>query len=306
MGFLLFIIVYPLVWMISRLPMRVLYIVSDFFFFLIFYVFNYRKKVVMQNLTLAFPEKDEKEKRGIMKAFFKHFIDIMIESVKGLSISEKEMQRRYVFKNPELVKKYVAEERSITMVGAHQANWEWSISMPLWVKVNSYAAYTKLANPYFEKVVKRMREKFGFIGYKTTNTIKNIQNNFKNGTQGLYLLLSDQSPQLPKTYYWSSFMGVNVPVHTGAEVLAKRFDMVIINYSVTKVKRGYFEVDFELISDQPKDHENFELTEKYLRITERNIKKQPEYYLWSHRRFKHRDSYQEWKENFAPKNKTKK
>ncbi len=306
MGFLLFIIVYPLVWIISRLPMRVLYIVSDFFFLLIFYVFNYRKKVVMQNLTLAFPEKDEKEKRRIMKAFFKHFIDIMIESVKGLSISEKEMQRRYIFKNPEFVKKYVTEGRSIAMVGAHQANWEWSISMPLWVKVNSYAAYTKLANPYFEKVVKRMREKFGFIGYKTTNTVKGMQKNFNDGTQGLYLLLSDQSPQLHKTFYWSSFLGIKVPVHTGAEMLSKRFNMVIINYSVTKVKRGYFEVEFDLISDQPNDHKNFELTEKYLRITERNIRKQPEFYLWSHRRFKHRDSYQEWEENFAPKNKTKK
>ena len=133
-----------------------------------------------------------------------------------------------------------------------------------------------------------------------------MQKNFADGVQGLYLLLSDQSPQLPKTFFWNEFLGVKVPIHTGAESLAKRFGMVVINYHITKLKRGYFEVEFELITADPQAFEDYKITEKYLKITERNIKQQPECYLWSHRRFKHRNAYKEWEENFSSKNRTKK
>jgi len=240
MQLLSFVLTYPLILLLSILPMRVLYIISDFFFFLVYYVFRYRKEVVLANLHLAFPEKSEDEIALISKKFFKHFTDLVVESVKYFSISEKEIKKRYKFLNPELVDNYSKKKRGIIIVGAHQANWEWSTSMPLALETTILGAYTKIQNKYYEKAIKKSRKRFGIDGYKTSETIVNIQKNIDNKLQAAYILLSDQSPQPHKTYYWSEFFGVKVPIHTGAEMLAKKFDFVVINYVARKVKRGYY------------------------------------------------------------------
>lgn len=306
MQFLVFALTYPFIWLLSRLPMRILYIKSDIFFFLIYYVFRYRKNVVLENLRLAFPEKSEAERKKISRNFFKHFTDLFMESVKAFSISEKEILKRYTYKNPELVNDFTKQGKSIALVAAHQANWEWSISLPLVLEGKVNGAYTKLGNTYFEKAVRSSREKFGVSGYKTSETVKGMQRNFAEKTQGLYILLSDQSPQVHKTFYWSTFFGVKVPIHTGAEMLAKKFDLVVINYVTRKVKRGYYETEFQLITETPKEFDNYQITDKYLRLTERNVIQQPELYLWSHKRFKHRNSFDEWQKMKASKQKTKK
>ncbi len=296
MKFLTFSIVYPIIWLISRLPMRVLYIFSDFFFFILYYIVGYRKKVVEKNLTMVFPEKSNQEIKKLQKKFFKHFVDLIFESIKSFTISEKEILKRYTYKNPELINNLSKQGKSIALVGAHQANWEWSITLPLVLDIPVFGAYTKLKNKYFEKKVKESRTKFGVIGYKTTETVKGIHKNYINKIQGLYILLSDQSPRLGKTHYWSKFLGIKVPIHTGAEMLAKKYDLAVVNYAVKKIKRGYFETEFELITDSPKDFEDYQITDKYLEVTERNIKAQPECYLWTHNRFKHRNKYDQWLE----------
>ena len=289
MQFILFAITYPIIWILSRLPMRILYMKSDFFYFLIYYVFRYRKQVVLDNLKLAFPEKPEVELLRIRKKFFKHLMDLMVESVKAFSISEKEILKRYTYSNPELVNKYAAEGRSIALMGAHQSNWEWSISLPRVLNIDMYGAYTKLNNTYYEKVIRDSREKFGVIGYKTSEMVRGMQKRFSDKQQGAYILLSDQSPQLHKTYYWRAFFDIKVPIHTGAEMLSKRFDLVVINYVTKRVKRGYYTTEFQLITDTPKDFKDYQITDLYTELTEKNILEQPEYYLWSHKRFKHRD-----------------
>jgi len=294
MQFLVFILTYPFIWLFSRLPMRILYLFSDFFFVLLYYVIGYRKEVVLENLKLAFPNKSKDEIFDIRKKFYKHFTDIFIESVKAFTISEKEILKRYRYKNPEIVNQISDKGKSIALVGAHLGNWEWSINLPLVLKTKPFGAYTKLSNRYYEKILKNSRTKFGFIGFPTNGFVKNVQQNFKNNQQGVYLLLSDQSPQVHKTFYWAPFFGVTVPVHTGAEMLAKKYDMAVVNFVAKKIKRGYYEVEFELITETPKAFKNYEITDQYLAITERNIKAQPDLYLWSHRRFKHRDK--------APKN----
>lgn len=289
MQFLTFALTYPFIWVFSRFPMRVLYIISDFFFFLVYYVFGYRKKVVLKNLELAFPEKTAQERAIIAKKFFKHFMDVIIESVKTFSISEKEILKRYQYKNPELVNKYAKEGRSIVLVGAHQGNWEWSICMALVLNIKCFGTYTKIKNKYFGKVIKESRGKFKGELVKTSKTIRNMQKNFSDQKQAAYILLSDQSPQVQKTFYWRDFFNIKVPVHTGAEMLSKRFNFVVINYSTKKIKRGYYETEFQLITDNPKEFENYTITDKYTELTEKNIREQPELYLWSHRRFKHRN-----------------
>lgn len=297
MQLLTFIIVYPIVWLISRLPMRILYIFSDLFFIILYYLIGYRKKVVESNLKTAFPEKSDAEIKKIAKKFFKHFVDLVFESVKSFTISEKEILKRYKYKNPELINQLAKQGKSIALVGAHQANWEWSISLPIAVDIKVTGAYTKLGNKYFEKKVKESRSKFGVIGLKTSETVKGIHKNHINKIQSLYILLSDQSPQLHKTHYWANFLGIKVPIHTGAEMLAKKYDLTVVNYVTKKVKRGYFETHFELITDNPKEFGNYQITDKYLEITKESIKDQPEYYLWSHKRFKHRDKYDQWLKN---------
>lgn len=289
MQFLIFAITYPIIWLLSLLPMRILYLLSDFLYLIFFYLIGYRKKVVLENLQLAFPKKEISELKSIQKKFFKHFTDIFVESIKAFTISKRTIRKRYKYINPELINDLYEKGRSIAFMGAHQANWEWSISIPLVVKITCFGAYTRIGNSYFDKTVKDSRTKFGFIGYKTTETIKSISKNFDEGVQGLYLLLSDQSPQIHKTHYWREFMGVKVPIHTGAEMIAKKFNMAVVNYTVKKVKRGYFEVTFETITEHPNEFKDYEITDRYLAIVERNIIDQPEYYLWSHKRFKHRN-----------------
>lgn len=293
MQFIVFALTYPLIYILSRFPMRILYIISDFFFFLIYYVFGYRKKVVVANLKIAFPEKSASEIKQISKGFFKHFTDLMMESVKAFSISEKEIRARYIFKNPALIDFYGNQGKNLVIMGAHQANWEWCTSLPLHLDTKILGAYTKIGNKYFEQAIRTSRKRFGIYGYKTTETIVNITKNIENNIKAAYILLSDQSPQVHKTFYWGNYFNVKVPIHTGAEMLAKRFDFVVLYFSVKKIKRGYYEANFELITENPTSFKDYEITDKYLAITEKNISAQPECYLWSHKRFKHSDKVPE-------------
>ena len=305
MNFIVFYLTYPLIWLFSRLPLFVLYLLSDCFYLLLYYLIGYRKEVILTNISYAFPEKSDKEKLQIAKKFYKHFTDIMVESIKSFSISEKQILKRYQYKNPDLVNKYVKEGKSIALVSAHLANWEWSFSLPLVIDTKVFGAYNKLRNETFEKTLKDNREKFGVKGATTANFIKLIKHNFENKIQGAYILLSDQSPHVEKTFYWGEFFGVKVPVHTGAEMLAKKNDLVVINYKAKKIKRGYYETEFEIIAENPKDFKDYDITDKFLRITERNVTEQPECYLWSHKRFKHKDRFEEWKKMQETKQQTK-
>ncbi|WP_299682901.1 lysophospholipid acyltransferase family protein [uncultured Tenacibaculum sp.] len=298
MKYILFLIIYPIVWCLSRLPMRLLYMLSDFLFFLVYYIVGYRKDVVYNNLKLAFPEKTDKELKILRKKSLRHFGDFIVESIKAFSLTEKQARKRYKFVNPEVLNEVGKQGKNIILTGAHFNNWEWSVSMPLVSDVQIYGAYTTIKNPYFEKFVKSSRTKFGLIAYKTKDIVPNMVKNIKSGKIGAYILLSDQSPVVHKTYHWQKFFGVKVPVHTGAELLAKKFDMAVINYTTKKIKRGYYETTFELITNTPKDFEDYQIIDKYLKITEKSIREQPENYLWTHKRFKHKEKYDMWVEKF--------
>ncbi|MBS9774481.1 MAG: lysophospholipid acyltransferase family protein [Tenacibaculum sp.] len=295
MKFIVFAFVYPLIWVLSRLPMRILYLISNFLFVLVYYVVGYRKKVVISNIKTVFPEKNEKEVKLIAKKFFQHFTDLIVESVKFFSISEKEIKKRYTYKNINVINDLAEKGKSIMLMGGHYNNWEWSLGLPLHAKISCYGTYKKIQNPYFEKVLADSRSRFGYDGVITSLFIKNIEKRSKEDVQSLYFMLGDQSPQLKKTRYWSNFLNQFVPVFVGGEFLAKKHNLSVVNMNVTKVKRGYYEVDFKLITDEPSSYKDYEITEEYLRLTEEYVYKNPEYYLWSHRRFKHKDKYEEWK-----------
>ena len=289
---LVFYLAYPIIWFFSKLPFRVLYIISDGIFYLFYYLIGYRKKVVLDNLKLAFPNASKNELKSIQKKFFRHFVDTLIEAIKAITISEISIKKRYTFKNIEIIDKLYSEGKSIILTGSHYGNWEWVVGMPMVTQIDCYTSYTKIQNKNFENLIKNSRSKFGMKCLKSNEIIKSILKNVKQQKQGLYLLVADQSPMLHKSLYWTEFLNVHVPIFTGAEMISKKFNFAVVNMNTTKIKRGYYESEFELITKTPNELSNNEITNAYLRITEKHIYKQPEFYLWSHKRFKHRDKAQ--------------
>lgn len=290
MQFLTFILVYPFIWLFSILPFRVLYFISDCFYYLIYYVIGYRKKTVVYNLKLAFPKKSDQEIKIITKKFFRHFIDVFVEMIKAFTISEKAMLKRYKFTNVELLQKLETNNKSVLLIGSHYANWEWIFSLNLFIKYNSYGVIKKLKNSYFDKKIRQTRGRYHTKIVSTKEIFNIIDSNTKNNIPSIYGFLGDQSPKVEKTYHWSTFLGVHVPIITGSEMLAKKHNLTVVVFKTTKVKRGYYETTFKLLAENPTDFKDYDITDLYLRELEKSIYTAPEYYFWTHKRFKHKDS----------------
>ncbi len=289
MQFLVYILIYPFLWLISILPFRLLYAFSDFLYLLIYRIFGYRKKVVKANLNLVFPNKSDKEIKRITNAFYHHLCDMMVESIKSMTITETEMKKHYTFSNVEVIQDIEAKNRSIILMCAHYGSWEWIFILQTYVKSRGNAVYKRLANKHFDKLVKRIRAKFNSYLITTKETIPTLAKLKKQGILSINGFASDQSPKLNKAYYWNDFMGIKVPVHTGAEMLAKKLDMTVVFFSVKKLKRGYYETTFTTLADNAKDFKDYEITDAFLKLVEQQIHEAPEYYLWTHKRWKHRE-----------------
>jgi len=288
MQFILFIFIYPIIWLISILPFRLLYLFSDCVCFLVYNIIGYRKKVVRQNIAMALPHLSEKERFIIEKKFYHHLCDMFLEMIKTMSITRKEMEKRYVFTNLDVYLDLEKKGKSIALLCAHYASYEWTISMNYHITFEGYGIYKKINNTYFDKLVKDIRSKFKATLITTRETIPIIEKNSKTNHLGVYGFASDQSPQASKTFHWGPFMGIETPVHTGAEMIAKRFDLNVLFLRTKKVKRGYYEATFELMADNPKEVPNYEISDDFLRRVEKQILEAPEFYLWTHKRWKHK------------------
>jgi len=285
---IIFYIVYPLIWLLSKAPFPVLYFISDIGFFIIYHLVGYRKDLVLNNLRTSFPEKSEKELLVIRKKFYHHFVDVFAEMLKTFTISNEQMKKRFKIHNISLIEESAAKGKSIIIVGSHYANWEWILSMNLHTNIAGYGTYTKINNVFLENKISTTRERFGGIMVLKKDTIRNIAKNYRDNKVGIYGLLSDQSPQLGRTFYWANFMGVRVPIHTGAETLAKRYDCAVVFMKISKLKRGYYKVHYETLTETPKSFPDYEITDMFLKKAEEQIRENPNYYLWTHNRFKHR------------------
>ncbi|MFD1162317.1 lysophospholipid acyltransferase family protein [Hwangdonia seohaensis] len=289
MQFLVYILVYPFLWLISILPFRLLYLLSDGVYILLYHVIGYRKKVVTNNLKLVFPNKPEAELKRIRKAFYKHLCDMFLEMAKTMSISETALKKRFKIKNPEEFKRLESLNKSILLMYGHYASWEWSLELQNHVSYKGFGVYKKLANKYFDKLVRNIRSKYNTTLISTKETIGVINQNEEKGIKSAIAFLSDQSPRLTKDVYWGEFMGVKVPCFTGAERLAKKLDLTIAYLKVSKVKRGFYEAEIMTLAEHPKDFKNYQLTDMFLREVEKQIYEAPEYYFWTHKRWKHRE-----------------
>ncbi|MDH7444002.1 lysophospholipid acyltransferase family protein [Aquimarina sp. 2201CG14-23] len=290
MQLLVYRLVYPLLWIISKLPWRLFYLFSTCVYILVYHITRYRRKTVTENLVLVFPEKPLSEIQKIRKAFYKHMCDMFLEMIKSISISDRDLLKRFKIVDIHTLKDLEAKNKSIVVLMAHYASYEWATVTQLLVDYPTVGVYKKIKNKYFDQLVHRIRQRYDARLISSYNAMKEITRDKVNGTLCSYAFLSDQSPSLAKTTYWTDFMDIKVPTHIGGAVLAKRLDMSVVYLHVEKVKRGYYEAKFVPITENAKNCEDFYIVKTYLRMLEEQIRKAPEYYLWTHKRWKHRNA----------------
>ncbi len=270
---------------VSLLPFPVLYAFSDILYYIIYYVMGLRKKVVRGNLAKSFPEKSLAEIKSIEKKFYKHLSDISLESFKLFSISEKQLRKRFVKRNPELMNLFYEQGKNVIVVGSHYNNWEMAgTSFCFDIKHTTLGIYSPFSNKFFNKKTVNSRSKFGAV-LVPMNLVKRYMVQYRNQFTATVFGL-DQNPSSHKNIYWISFLNQETPWFMGAELFARKYNYPVIYAHFIKVKRGYFEMEFEVLEKDPASTKEGELTEKYVRCLERIIREQPEYWLWSHKRWK--------------------
>ena len=288
MQFLLYILIYPLLWLISILPFPILYFVSDGVYVLVYHIIGYRKKTVRENIALAFPNLSDKERLAIEKKSFHHLCDMFLEMAKTMTISREEMNKRFVFTNMQTYLDLEKKGKSIALLIAHYGSYEWSISMNHHIKFLGYGIYKKIANEHFDKLVRDIRSKFKAQLITTKETKPTIERNRIDNVLGVYGFVSDQTPRRSDTMHWYTFLGIETPIHIGAETLAKRYDMNVVYLKVRKVKRGYYEATYEVLSEDVQSVPNYKISEDFMNRVEQQIQEAPEFYLWTHKRWKHK------------------
>ncbi len=286
---IVFYIVYPFLWFLSLLPLPILYIKSSVLYFVVYYIVGYRKKVVKGNLRLVFPDKSASEIVSISKEFYKHLCDMIFENIKSISISEKELTKRFSVENSDYLDRLYKDGKNVLLLCGHYASWEWSGLIGKNTLFERYAVYKKLDNSSFDNLIKRIRGRFGASIIPNKQIAKVLYRSFKEGKQSLTLILSDQTPKLGSFKDRQAFMGIDVPVFTGTEELAKLLGFSTVYLHIEKVKRGYYKAKFIPLAEDPKAYPDFEITRLFLNEIEKQIYAAPAYYLWSHKRWKHRN-----------------
>lgn len=288
MQLLMYLLFYPLIWCISKLPFRALYVLSDGICFLVYRVFRYRKKTVRENIALALPHLTAAERIEVERKFYHHLCDLFLEMMKTLSITDEEMNARFVYTNLETYLELEKKQKSVAMLCAHYNSYEWTISINRKIQFKGYAIYKKISNKYFDRLVHKIRSRFKATLITNKEAIPKISENARKKHYGLYGFASDQSPRVNAAHHWKNFMGHYVPVHTGGEMLAKKYDMNVGLLKIKKVKRGYYEAEIVQVYEDVKKIPNYEITDRFMEMVEQQILEAPEFYLWTHKRWKHR------------------
>lgn len=270
---------------ISLLPFRVLYLISDGITYLLWHVLKYRREVVFQNLRNAFPEKTEEEIEQIAQDFYRNLSDVIVETLKTLTISEKEITRRIHILNPEVVEQYYNKKQSVVVVTSHQGNWEWllvscSLQLPFWVD----AVYKELANPFFDSLMKKIRSRFGAYMVEKELAFREIARR-KNLTR-IIAMVADQGAMDNQYLHWTTFLNQETGFYEGPERIARKTKMPVIFVSMYRLRRGFYQIKFHEIARPPFLPERNYITEQYAKEVETAIRQHPSEWLWSHKRWK--------------------
>jgi KDO2-lipid IV(A) lauroyltransferase len=272
--------------LLSYLPFFVLYSLSNFLAWLMRSVIRYRKDVILDNLQKSFPKRSKAEIKSISKGFYRNFGDILVESFKSLSISERTMRKRFVLRNPEVFEQLYAKNKGIIMVMGHHTNFEWTaMSIPLLVPQNCYAVYHPLKNPRFNRLIVKIREQFGLQLFNMKETYPFMLEN--KDPNPLYVFMADQSPHRGKIKYRSSFLNQDTPVHLGVENLSKKCNLAVVFIDIQRVKRGFYEIEGHLLFEDASQAPLYHVTDTHVRALEKLIQSDPANWLWSHKRWKY-------------------
>ncbi|MEN9399017.1 MAG: hypothetical protein RL632_118 [Bacteroidota bacterium] len=276
---------YLFVWPLSHLPLWILYRFSDLLYVLLISIFPYRKHVIDSNLSASFPEKSEREIKQLRRKFYRHFSDIVIEGVKNLSISKKELLSRISVVNPELMDRLFAQHKSVLLVSGHYNNWEWMITaQSLLFPYKAMGIGMPMSSKFWDQKVNTQRERFGMKVIHSANYRTEIEA-CKEEKMAI-LTLSDQSPGDSRKSYWMNFLNRPTAVLFGAEQLANEYDFAVVFFVVRKVKRGNYSVELKLIADEPRLLNWGEITEGHAKLLEQEIRQHPQQWIWSHKRWK--------------------
>ena len=271
------------------LPLRILYVFSDFFYLIIYYIVGYRKKIARKNIEKSFPEKSKKELRRIERRFFRYFCDLFVETFYEMHMSEKEVLRRMDLGDIDLILEQYAKGKSIMLMSAHYGNWEWASAFALKLPkdMQIYNVYKRLNNKKFDNFMLEIRSKFKGQSVEIHNLLRTMVNLRKEGRISVFGMISDQSPWVGNINHWNTFLNQDTPVITGTEQLAKKFDYPVFYIHIHRVKRGYYKFEYIPVSLEPTLTSEFEISNKYMEILEKKIQAAPEYWLWTHNRWKH-------------------
>lgn len=281
-------LVYGVLWLFSLLPMWVHYVIADGIYLIVYRLVGYRKKLVRKNLTDSFPEKTAEELQTIEKGFYHWFCDYLVETIKMMTISEKNLKRRMAFKGTKEADEILESGQSIALYLGHYCNWEWVTSMPLWITPKAHCGqiYHVLENAAFDKLFLKLRERWGAESIPMAETLRRVATYRKQGQPIMIGYISDQVPFWNNIHHWLNFLNHDTPVLTGTERLARGAGHAIFYLDMHRVRRGYYEAMLKLITRDPKQTKDYELTDAYFRMLEESIRRDPVCYLWTHNRWK--------------------
>jgi KDO2-lipid IV(A) lauroyltransferase len=286
MDAIIFYLAVPFLYLLSMLPLRFLYGLSDVMYPVTYHLIGYRKKIVFKNLRNSFPEKNENEIRELARKFYRHFNDVVVEILKLTTLSTRSLEKRVKFSNPEILNEYHKQGKSVLAVSAHFNNWEWSLGLSRITPFQPVIIYKPLRNRCFDQFFRKTRERHGSILIPMRNTIRQILSDRQEGKLALYGFVSDQSTIWEETQYWTTFLNQLTPVHLGVEKIALKTGFPVIYIHIRKVKRGFYEIDTLKLFDSVAGLSKHEITEKHVRTLEAFIREKPEQWLWTHRRWK--------------------
>lgn len=281
-------LLYGVWYVLSLLPLCVHYVLSDLIYLVLYKMLGYRKAIVRKNLATSFPEKNEAELQAIERRFYHSLCDYFAESVKTMTMSEKQMKKRMVFKGTEQVDECVRDGQSCAVYLGHTFNWEWVTSLPLWVTPEAHCGqlYHALENPTFDRLLLDVRQRWGAECIALVDILRKTVEYKRSGTPTVFGYIGDQVPHWNNIHHWCDFLHHDTPVMTGTERIARKNNQAIFYLDMRRIRRGYYEAEFRLITREPQKLGEYEATDIYFRMLEETIRRAPELWLWTHNRWK--------------------
>jgi len=274
-------------YLFSLLPFAVIYGISDFAFLVLYYVVRYRRGVVLANLRDSFPEMQEHELHRIAARFYRHFCDVWLETNKALTISRRNLNKRFVVRNPELIREYAAQNRSVILYAAHIGNWEWMLALPLSLPRQVAAFYQPLSSGYFDEYMQLVRNRFGVLTIPSERGYRTLSERASGNLFTATIVIGDQSPPRTPDLYRTGFLHRNTAFLEGAERMAVRLKQAAVFAKITRTARSHYQMEFIPLYDGEEKVARGTLTSRYASLLEQSIRETPWMWLWSHRRWKH-------------------